>query len=173
MKRKKGPTAAEPLGNDQLIASTITTTTAAAAEKNKQKWTKSLCWTGQYNGGGGGARCYDFWLAGLHDEREPPSDVGRLYIVARPSSPAAHTQHRKGAKKNMAESQTAMRLDFVHLVVMGPRARLLFSSTTTGLSSIRGSSSLSAFIYLHPGSVYRLPCRVVGGLYRVSLFILF
>ena len=39
----------------------------------------------------------------------------RLYIVDRPSSPAAHT----GPRKNMAESQTAMRLDFVHSVVMG------------------------------------------------------
>ena len=82
----------------------------------------------------------------------------RLYIVARPSSPAAHT----GPRKNMAESQTAMRLDFVHSVVMGSvhfSLSLFFSfflihvllSSISILYSIY--SPFSSFLFLLPSSV--------------------
>jgi hypothetical protein len=95
---------------------------------------------------------YDFWLGTctMNVSRLPTSQI--IYCGTAIKPRRTHTSQKRGQKEHGREPDSN-EIGLCPLHRDGSARPSPFSSATTGLSSIRGSSSLSAFIYIQAPSI--------------------
>lgn len=109
-------------------------------------------------------------MVGLHDEREPPSDVAD-YILWHGHQAPPHTHTQKRDQKEHGREPDSNEIGLCPLGRDGSArpSPFFFGDYDWTVQHQGFFFSISIYILTYPGSVYRLSCRVVGGLYTECL----
>lgn len=109
-------------------------------------------------------------MVGLHDEREPPSDVAD-YILWHGHQAPPHTHTQKRGQKEHGREPDSNEIGLCPLGRDGSArpSPFFFGDYDWTVQHQGFFFSISIYILTYPGSVYRLSCRVVGGLYTECL----